>query len=122
MNNGAEVEGNGGGGGGGYISVSNPVLGLATSVAGGTFGVTNAPPMVNFTANGATSGGAGSIVNNPANPYSTSTTLPIELKSFEARPENGMVHIEWLTASEVNNNYFIVEKVRMVFFIHACVW
>ena len=110
LNNGAEVEGNGGGGGGGYISVSNPVLGLSTSVAGGTFGVTNAPPMVNFTANGATSGGAGSIVNNPANPYSTSTTLPIELKSFDARPENGMVHIEWLTATEVNNNFFIVEK------------
>ncbi|HRH65737.1 MAG TPA: T9SS type A sorting domain-containing protein [Bacteroidia bacterium] len=110
LNNGAEVEGNGGGGGGGYISVSNPVIGLSRSVSGGTFGVTNAPPMVNFTANGATSGGAGTIVNNPANPYTTTTALPIELKSFDARPENGMVHVEWLTAVEINNNYFTLEK------------
>ncbi|HPD53911.1 MAG TPA: T9SS type A sorting domain-containing protein, partial [Bacteroidia bacterium] len=110
LNNGGEVEGNGGGGGGGYISTTNPVL-LTRNVNGGTYGTTNAPPMVNFTANGATSGGAGTIVNNPTNPYTTPTALPIELKSFDANPESeGSVTLSWVTASEINNDYFTLER------------
>ena len=110
LNNGGEVEGNGGGGGGGYISTTNPVL-LTRNVNGGTYGTTNAPPMVNFTANGATSGGAGTIVNNPTNPYTTPTALPIELKSFDAKPESeGSVTLSWVTASEINNDYFTLER------------
>lgn len=40
----------------------------------------------------------------------TKDTQSIVLKSFEARPENGMVQIEWLTESEKHNDFFLIEK------------
>ena len=52
-----EAEGPGGGGSGGYIATSN--LGLTETTNGGANGTTNAIPMTNFPANGATIGGAG---------------------------------------------------------------
>lgn len=110
LNNGGEAEGNGGGGGGGYISVSNPVAGLTRTVTGGTYGITNAPPMANFTANGATAGSPGTSVNNPANPYSTPTPLPIELKSFNVNPVGNKVVVSWVTSSEINNSFFSVKR------------
>jgi len=53
-----EAEGPGGGGGGGYIAISNgaPVQ----TVNGGANGITNSDGLTEFTANGATKGGAGS--------------------------------------------------------------
>ena len=36
--------------------------------------------------------------------------LPIELVSFEANCKNGEVEIKWVTQSEINNDYFTVEK------------
>ncbi len=36
--------------------------------------------------------------------------LPIELVSFEASCKNGEVEIKWITQSEINNDYFMVEK------------
>jgi len=36
--------------------------------------------------------------------------LPIELVSFTAKVINEKVHLEWLTASETNNDFFTVEK------------
>lgn len=36
--------------------------------------------------------------------------LPIELISFYAMYQNNVVNIMWETASEINNDYFIVEK------------
>ncbi|WP_066757788.1 proprotein convertase P-domain-containing protein [Crocinitomix algicola] len=35
--------------------------------------------------------------------------LPLELLSFEAEEENGVVALEWLTASELNTDYYEVE-------------
>jgi len=46
--------------------------------------------------------------------FSVTTTvnipLPIELVSFEALVKSGVVKITWVTASELNNDYFQVEK------------
>jgi hypothetical protein len=39
-----------------------------------------------------------------------STTLPIELLSFNAIYKNGVVNLFWSTASEINNDYFTVER------------
>lgn len=39
-----------------------------------------------------------------------STSLPIELLSFNATPNKGQVDIEWKTATEVNNDFFTVER------------
>ena len=40
-----------------------------------------------------------------------STPLPIELISFSAKPtNNGDVLLDWITASEINNDYFTIER------------
>jgi len=38
------------------------------------------------------------------------TPLPINLASFESKCDNNQTSLEWATESEVNNNFFIVEK------------
>ncbi|MDD2412135.1 MAG: T9SS type A sorting domain-containing protein [Bacteroidales bacterium] len=38
------------------------------------------------------------------------STLPIELISFDAQINNNAVAIQWATATEVNNDYFTIEK------------
>lgn len=38
------------------------------------------------------------------------TTLPIQLESFNAIGNQNKIDLNWVTASEVNNNYFIIEK------------
>jgi len=38
------------------------------------------------------------------------TPLPVNLVSFKAKCEKGGVIIDWITASETNNDYFVVEK------------
>jgi hypothetical protein len=40
----------------------------------------------------------------------TDKTLPVDLLDFEAFCNNGSVLLQWHTSSEVNNDYFIVEK------------
>jgi len=60
----------------------------------------------------------GNSVGNVANIFledilysnSLSTTLPIELISFSANSETNKVVLNWTTASEINNNYFTVER------------
>jgi hypothetical protein len=41
------------------------------------------------------------------------TPLPIELLKFEARPANGAIDLSWETATEINNEYFDVERSRV---------
>lgn len=38
------------------------------------------------------------------------TVLPVKLIGFSARAKNGIVEINWSTATEINNDYFIVER------------
>ncbi len=38
------------------------------------------------------------------------TTLPIELVDFTATPFDGSVRVEWTTASELDNDHFVVER------------
>lgn len=39
-----------------------------------------------------------------------STGLPIELLSFEAKCDNSETTLYWQTSSEINNDYFVIEK------------
>ncbi len=39
-----------------------------------------------------------------------SVPLPVELISFSGINENNVNHLDWTTASEINNDYFLVEK------------
>jgi hypothetical protein len=41
---------------------------------------------------------------------SVQTPLPIELVSFDAKPTDNSVLVTWQTASEINNDYFTIEK------------
>ena len=42
----------------------------------------------------------------------TSCTLPVELLSFDAKCNNGEINLNWATASQLNNDYFTIEKTR----------
>ena len=43
---------------------------------------------------------------------STSTQLPVDFISFTAKKRSGSVELSWETASEINNDYFDVERSR----------
>ncbi len=38
--------------------------------------------------------------------------LPIELLTFQAKLNNGVVSLNWITATEINNDYFTIEKTK----------
>ena len=42
--------------------------------------------------------------------FELQTFLPVELISFAAKPSSGNVMLDWATASEINNDYFEVER------------
>jgi hypothetical protein len=41
---------------------------------------------------------------------SEGSTLPVELLDFSAEIIDGSVHLEWATATEINNDFFTIEK------------
>jgi hypothetical protein len=70
-------------------------------------------------------GGTGSAISNgtiTSNAFTTfskftfanasggTNPLPVELLSFTGTPSKGQVDLEWITLSEMNNDYFTVEK------------
>jgi hypothetical protein len=58
-------------------------------------------------------GGQGYVINGSisGSGWCFTGTLPIELVSFKARKENdNAVKLDWVTASETNNDYFTVER------------
>jgi hypothetical protein len=107
-NSSGEGEGPGGGGGGGYIAVSTPNS-LTKNVTGGVNGTTNSPTFTTFIPNGATKAASG-ITTVAFNPYSGTVPLPITLKSFYGEVKNKTIELHWVTESEINNDYFTIEK------------
>jgi hypothetical protein len=108
----SEAEGAGGGGGGGYVAITN-LPSLSISVAGGPNGTSNSSSVASFIPNGATSGAPGTIASLPLsfNPYSAGNSpLPVALKSFEVIENNENALLMWETASEINNDYFLIER------------
>ncbi len=104
-----EAEGPGGGGAGGYIATTNSTS-VTRNVTSGKNGTTTSGAMTTFLPNGATSGWPGSVTLSPANPYSGSVALPVSLKSFSGEIKNKTIELNWVTASEINNDYFTIEK------------
>ncbi len=51
-----------------------------------------------------------SSVNNNTSEFTTCTVLPIELISFTGKNQGATNLLEWTTASEINNDYFIIER------------
>jgi hypothetical protein len=71
--------------------------------------------------NGGTTGNSviGTVVSSSAissfSPFTLGSTskenpLPVNLIHFSATPVNGNVKLEWTTASEINNDYFVIES------------
>lgn len=110
----SEAEGAGGGGGGGYVAITN-LPAITISVTGGASGTSNSPSVTSFTPNGGTKGGAGSTasLSGSFNPYSASSSpLPVTLTYFLVKPEGASALTVWETATEKNNDYFLVERSR----------
>lgn len=101
------------GGGTGFGTIANVThlrLSTSTGVVGapGTNGGTTANPVVERLTL--------SIDQIKANNFhiasvdAVNSPLPIELVSFTAIPEGGKVRLNWVTESEVNNDYFTLER------------
>lgn len=111
-------------------AVANLTTATATLHYGTNDGVSDAPNL-RFVKNvgvgatwfdlGGTGSGvpSGTITSSPFTTFSTMTlgnavggtnSLPIELKRFEAQVVGRTTHLEWATASEVNNDYFVIER------------
>ncbi len=102
-----ESQGPGGGGGGGYISVSIPNTFVKSTIGGKNGTSSRMPP---FLPNGATMGASGNS-GIPGNPYTDGTgNLPVTLLSLSAEENENIVRVSWSTASEINNDYFILER------------
>jgi hypothetical protein len=85
----------------GIFSDDTPISG-AVDLGGGIYEFQNIP------------GGAGGIRNNRRFTIGTAnkaqTPLPITLLSFEANFNVDKVDLRWITSSEVNNDYFTIER------------
>ncbi|MFL5731059.1 MAG: T9SS type A sorting domain-containing protein [Cytophagaceae bacterium] len=107
--------GPGGGGGGGVVWINQAALppSVTSNVALGNPGIST----YSNTSWGAAAGTAGSVLTGlvlkESSTLFTGTpciTTPVELISFEAKQKNQSVTLAWSTASEKNNNYFVVER------------
>ncbi|MCE2743082.1 MAG: hypothetical protein LW701_05905 [Fluviicola sp.] len=85
--------------------------------SGGSIVITNSgtPSVVNHSGTYTNNGGSPPAFTTPTVPTFSGTcpssvVLPIELMYFNAKSSEKSNKIQWVTASEFNNNYFIVEK------------
>jgi hypothetical protein len=84
------------------FSASQPTTNVTTTSANGTAGRDYASGPANATSGGGTSNTG--ILASMSNP------LPIELISFDGKLSAGTVDLFWVTASEINNDFFTVER------------
>ena len=94
----------GGGGGQGVVifSAAQPTVNAVTTTTNGIGGRDYASgPVTAGSGGGSSNSGVFSSTNNP---------LPIELVSFDGEAISNLVQLHWVTATEINNDYFIVER------------
>ena len=88
------------------------------NLGNGGASILNAGPSFGFVSSGDGSGACGSP--QPVSSFSpfalgstnALTPLPVELINFTAELKNRVVELNWETKSEINNDYFIVERSR----------
>ncbi len=98
------------------VTISNGALSTSVSRNGGgfaftkeTFAFTATSTSHTFTFAGTTTGTCGLIVDNISLAF---TALPVELVSFSCKEIAHSALIEWETASELDNDYFSIERSR----------
>lgn len=106
-NTGAKHGGGGGGGQGAVIySITQPTTNTTTQTQNGNGGCdNNSNPC-----NSSTSGGGTGTNNTGIIDGATGGPLPIELNYFNAIKKTSHVLLEWNTFSEINNDYYTVER------------
>ncbi|MBI2269039.1 MAG: T9SS type A sorting domain-containing protein [Bacteroidetes bacterium] len=91
--------------------LDSPNLGVAKSNGSGGW--------VDYTSGAGSANGTGSITSasftsfshfSLANKIGSNNPLPIELLMFSAKPNKSVVDINWSTATEINNDYFTIER------------
>jgi hypothetical protein len=105
-----------GGGGGGGVVYSNAAINVASSVAGGTAGISQGSSITNSFH--ATDGGVGILTQTfpfsqlpPNMQICQSIVLPVTILSFDAKyVAANNVKVSWSTTDEVNASYFVVER------------
>lgn len=114
--------GPGGGGSGGVIALSDQIdlTEITADLTGGIPGITlNSTSELNCSgsSNGATAGGNGIVRNSVFVPTGLLdpgsgcfTPTPVDYLYFKLQPQDNMVHLEWATAREKDNDYFSIER------------
>ena len=105
-----------GGGGGGGVVYSNAAINIASSVAGGTAGISQGSSATD--AFHATAGNTGILTQTfpfsqlpPNMQICQSIVLPVTILSFDAKyVAANNVKVSWSTTDEVNASYFVVER------------
>ena len=102
------AHGGGGGGGQGVViySITQPTTNTTTQTQNGNGGCDNNSNPCNSNTSGGGAGTSGSGIIDGA----TGGPLPIELDYFNAVKLHSAVALEWRTFSEINNDFFTVER------------
>lgn len=101
------THGGGGGGGQGVViySISEPTVNTTTTTNNGAGGCSNTSSPCNSVA------GKGSGTNGDGVIDGTTTPLPVLLELFNVSLINSnLVELNWVTSTELNNAYFIIER------------
>jgi hypothetical protein len=101
-NSGAHAGGGGGGQGAIIYPATQPTVNVTSTTTNGNPGTDNSGGSVSAGPGGGTSNGG--IIPNAFTP------LPIELISFEGAIEYNKIKLTWSTATEIDNDYFTVER------------
>lgn len=94
-------------------TITATVLNLAATLTYGTISYSPVDPMVLFGTNAPYFGftaSTGGLNNQQSACLAPSLVLPIELANFNANCFDGQVKLDWATLSEINNDYFTIEK------------
>ena len=105
--------GPGGGGGGGVVWLNDASnTNIKATVSGGAPGFSHSYG----TSYGATAGGDGAVLTSLSIPQSTTifnlpcSGLPVTLLTFVGEENAGNTVLKWATATEINNDHFVIEK------------
>jgi len=97
----------------GTQTLTATTLNAAGTTTYGTVSYSPLDPLVVFGTNAPYFGftaSTGGLNNNQSACLPGSLVLPVELLSFNANCLNGEVFLQWATASEINNDYFTIER------------
>ncbi|TAH41367.1 MAG: T9SS type A sorting domain-containing protein [Bacteroidetes bacterium] len=97
-----------------YYQYLNGAKIVSNSVAGGNMFYLGGHDYNNTTSNSEINGRRIYLnaVLIPPNPLAWCSTLPVQLLYFEAIPEGSKVLLRWATATESNNDHFVIERSR----------